>query len=73
MEYLKRANYPDSHQVVIKVADALAHSHHALSVRFFRRGKRAHIKSLLEYITHPKIIATVLAQFGQYCQNGAQI
>lgn len=32
MEYLKRAKYPDDHQVVIKVADALAHSHHALSV-----------------------------------------
>eukprot|EP00977_Amphora_coffeiformis_P015938 scaffold4803_cov144-Amphora_coffeaeformis.AAC.4 len=31
MEYLKRAHYPDDHPFVIKVAEALAHSHHALS------------------------------------------
>ena len=31
MEYLKRANYPDDHPFVMKVAEALAHSHHALS------------------------------------------
>lgn len=31
MEYLKRANYPDDHQLVIKVADSLVHSHHILS------------------------------------------
>jgi tetratricopeptide (TPR) repeat protein len=31
MDYLKRAHYPDDHPVVVKAADALTHSHHALS------------------------------------------
>jgi tetratricopeptide (TPR) repeat protein len=31
MEYLKEANYPDDHSLVVKVAKALAQSHHLLS------------------------------------------
>ena len=31
MEYLKKANYPDNHPLTVKVAAALANSHHALS------------------------------------------